>query len=238
MQAKVWRKTRKRWNFLQWQLSIYRGEGGSSANTPRFDRCEIFEGRVSTLTFRGWHFFTEILRFSWNRIVEVNPLPRGASVGEFRKKPVTLEMSRFIKFVRWVFRNIEFAKISNLEPAKLRSRELAKIWNLEPAKLRSRELAKICNLEPAKLRSRELAKIWNLEPAKICNLEPANLRSREDPKSWTYKIMKSGISWRSNSEVTAREDFLSWEIHESVRSKVKDVISKSPGSVCELVAVL
>jgi hypothetical protein len=30
-------------------------------------------------------FFTEILRLSWNRIVGVNPLPRGASVGEFRK---------------------------------------------------------------------------------------------------------------------------------------------------------
>jgi hypothetical protein len=30
-------------------------------------------------------FFTEILRFSWNRIVGVNPLARGASVGEFRK---------------------------------------------------------------------------------------------------------------------------------------------------------
>jgi hypothetical protein len=30
-------------------------------------------------------FFTEIENFSWNRIVGVNPLPRGASVGEFRK---------------------------------------------------------------------------------------------------------------------------------------------------------
>jgi hypothetical protein len=30
-------------------------------------------------------FFTEILRFSWNRIVGVNPLPQGDSVGEFRK---------------------------------------------------------------------------------------------------------------------------------------------------------
>jgi hypothetical protein len=30
-------------------------------------------------------FFTEILRFSWNQIIGVNPLPRGASVGEFRK---------------------------------------------------------------------------------------------------------------------------------------------------------
>jgi hypothetical protein len=34
-------------------------------------------------------FFTEILILSWNRIIGVNPLPRGASVGEFRK-PVTL----------------------------------------------------------------------------------------------------------------------------------------------------
>jgi hypothetical protein len=30
-------------------------------------------------------FFMEILRLSWNQIVGVNPLPRGASVGEFRK---------------------------------------------------------------------------------------------------------------------------------------------------------
>jgi hypothetical protein len=30
-------------------------------------------------------FFTEIFKCSWNRIVGVNPLPRGASVGEFKK---------------------------------------------------------------------------------------------------------------------------------------------------------
>jgi hypothetical protein len=30
-------------------------------------------------------FFTRIQGFSWNRIVEVNPLPRGASVGELGK---------------------------------------------------------------------------------------------------------------------------------------------------------
>jgi hypothetical protein len=34
------------------------------------------------------------------------------------------------------------------------------------------------------------------------------------------------------------EDFLDGEIHESVGSQVKDVVSKSPGLVCELVAVL
>jgi hypothetical protein len=30
-------------------------------------------------------FFTEIPKCSWNRIIGVNPLPRWASVGEFRK---------------------------------------------------------------------------------------------------------------------------------------------------------
>jgi hypothetical protein len=30
-------------------------------------------------------FFTEIPKCLWNRIVGVNPLPRGASVGEFRE---------------------------------------------------------------------------------------------------------------------------------------------------------
>jgi hypothetical protein len=85
-------------------------------------------------------------------------------------KPVTLETSGVMKFVKWVFRN--------LEPAKPRSSELAKIWNLEPAKLGSRELAKIWSLEPAKLGSRKLSKIWSLVPAKL-------LRSRscEDPES-------------------------------------------------------
>jgi hypothetical protein len=35
-----------------------------------------------------------------------------------------------------------------------------------------------------------------------------------------------------------REDFLNREIHELARSKVKDVVSKSPGLACELVAGL
>jgi hypothetical protein len=56
-----------------------------------------FRERASVQPLRGFRvtrvpsdvprvtFFTEILRFSSNRIVGFNPLPRGASVGEFRK---------------------------------------------------------------------------------------------------------------------------------------------------------
>jgi hypothetical protein len=153
-------------------------------------------------------------------------------------KPVTLETSRLMKFMKQVFRNIELAKIWNLEPAKLRSREREKVWNLEPAKLRSRERVKVWNLEPAKLRSRERAKIWNLEPAKLrssklVKTEVVNLQHRE-----IGGLRNSGICWRLSSEVTTHEDFLNGRIHEPVRSKVKDVVSKGPGLVCELVAVL
>jgi hypothetical protein len=51
-------------------------------------------------------------------------------------------------------------------------------------------------------------------------------------------LRNSGICWRLSSEVTAHKDFLNGKIHESVRSKVKDVVSKSPSLVCELVAGL
>jgi hypothetical protein len=73
--------------FLQRELSIYRGEGGgqfqelASIRPLRDFRRTRVHSDVPRVTF----FFAEIQRFSWNRIVGVNPLPRGASVGEFRK---------------------------------------------------------------------------------------------------------------------------------------------------------
>jgi hypothetical protein len=61
-----------------------------------------------------------------------------------------------MKFVKQVFRNIELAKVWNLEPAKLRSREHAKIWNLKPAKLRSANLRRP---EVMNLRSSEVVNV-------------------------------------------------------------------------------
>jgi hypothetical protein len=84
-------------------------------------------------------------------------------------KPVALETSSCMKFVKWVFMNLEPVKIWNLETAKLRRCKLAKIWNLKLAKLRSRKLAKIWNLEPAKLWCCEPVKTWSREPAKPRN---------------------------------------------------------------------
>jgi hypothetical protein len=47
-----------------------------------------------------------------------------------------------------------------------------------------------------------------------------------------------GICQRSGSGAMAREDFTNRGIHEPVRSKVKDVVSKSPGLAWELVVGL
>jgi hypothetical protein len=114
------------------------------------------------------------------------------------------------------FRGKAFAVFWNLEPTKSRSRELAIIWNLELAKSRSRELAIIWNLEPAEPRSRDTQ--WS----GISNLRSHEFRETGD----------SGIRWKSGSEVMNKG------IHEQVRSKVKVVVSKSPGLGCELVAGL
>jgi hypothetical protein len=79
---------RKRENgekILLQQLSIYRGEGGQFQELTSIRPLRDFRRtRVHSDVLRVT-FFTEIQRFPWNRIVRVNPLPRGSSVGEFRK---------------------------------------------------------------------------------------------------------------------------------------------------------
>jgi hypothetical protein len=71
--------------FLQRQISIYRGEGGQFQEAASIRPLRDFwMARVHSDVPRVT-FFTEILRFSWNQIDGVNPLPRGASVGEFMK---------------------------------------------------------------------------------------------------------------------------------------------------------
>jgi hypothetical protein len=130
-------------------------------------------------------------------------------------------------------RNVEFYKIREMsfqESCKARSRELVKIWNLEPVKFWNRELTKIRSHGSAKL---GVANLWRSGILNLWRPGVMNLRNHE-----IGNLRSSGICWSSSSEVTAYEDFLNGEIHESVGSQVKDVVSKSPGLVCELVAGL
>jgi hypothetical protein len=127
-------------------------------------------------------------------------------------KPVTLEMSRLMKFVMQVFRGKELTKIWSLELTKSRSRECAVDWSLEPSKSRSHESAMARNLEPAKPWSREFVKTQSHEPAKprtsgICEirgydggwgfLEREHSRSSKK-QSQSCRLKKSGFNvWTS-----------------------------------------
>jgi hypothetical protein len=73
--------------------------------------------------------------------------------------------------------------------------------------------------------------------------EASKSRTRKDPKSWTCEIMNRESAKFGNLLVVkfrshGARRFLNEEIREPVRSKVKDVVSKSPDLVCELVAGL
>jgi hypothetical protein len=65
-------------------------EGGTFKNGPRFDRCEIYGGRVSTPTFRGWRFLPEFVGFRWNGSSESTHFPEGLVLGN-SVKPCHLE---------------------------------------------------------------------------------------------------------------------------------------------------
>jgi hypothetical protein len=94
-------------------------------------------------------FFTKFPKCSWNQIVGVNPLPRGASVGEFRKThhPRNVEFNEVLEIC--FSGGKAHAIFKHLGPVKPRSREHAIFGNLGPAKPRSREHAILGNLEPA-----------------------------------------------------------------------------------------
>jgi hypothetical protein len=63
-------------------IGARRGSCAKRASTRLLRGCRVMRvpSDVPRVTF-----FTKFPKCSWNRIVGVNPLPRGASVGEFRK---------------------------------------------------------------------------------------------------------------------------------------------------------
>jgi hypothetical protein len=59
--------------------------GGVVLRTCLDSTVARFPGDACPLRRSEGDVFTEIPKCSWNRIIRVNPLPRGASVGEFMK---------------------------------------------------------------------------------------------------------------------------------------------------------
>jgi hypothetical protein len=211
----MFEKTRKRWNFLQWELSIYRGEGGQFQEPASIRPLRGFRRtRVHSDVLRVT-FFTEIQKISWNWIVGVNPLPWGASVGEFRKNlpPSKRRVCRnsWNKFSGWLnpwrsgilnLRSPEVANLWRSEILNLWSPEVANLWRFGIMNLRSPEVANLWRSGIVNLRSLEVANLWRYRVMNLQSSEVMNLRNSRIGNLWS-----SGIYWSPNSEVMAHEDF-------------------------------
>jgi hypothetical protein len=133
-------------------------------------------------------------------------------------------------------RNVEVHEIREICFQGQRNHEDLESGTHEVSESRMRDGQESRTLEASESRTRDGSESWTCEASKS--------RIREDSKPWTCgatnfgNLWNSGIWWRTSSGVTVREDFLNGEIHELARSKVKVVVSKSPGLVCELVAGL
>jgi hypothetical protein len=133
-------------------------------------------------------------------------------------------------------RNVEVNEICDVSFQEQRTRKDLESETHEVLELRTCGGLESWTLEASESRTRDGLESWTCEASKS--------RIREDSKPWTCgatnfgNLWNSGVWWRTSSGVTVREDFLSGEIHELARSKVKDVVSKSPGLACELVAGL
>jgi hypothetical protein len=176
---------------------------------------------VSPPTFRGWRFLLKFQDFHGIGSSESTRFLEGLVLGN------SGNLSPSKRRGLWNSWN-EFSKTSNsrrLGILNLRSFEVANLRRSGILNLRSSEVENVGRSGISNLRSFEVANSRRPEVTNLQNHEIGSLRN-------------SGICRRSSSEVTAHEDFLNGEIHESVRRKVKDVISKSPGLVCELMAGL
>jgi hypothetical protein len=107
-------------------------------NLPRLDRYRVFGWRVYPLTFRGWRFFTKFPKCSWNRIVGVNPLPQGASVGEFRKTrhPRNVEFNEFLRYVFQRQGTCDFQESWTCEALESRICDFRESWTCEASESR------------------------------------------------------------------------------------------------------
>jgi hypothetical protein len=86
--------------------------------------------------------------FSWNRIVGVNPLPRGASVGEFRKTchPRNVEFNGILKMCFPGTEHSRFSGILNLRSFRITNRRFSGILNLRSLGIANMRFSGILNL--------------------------------------------------------------------------------------------
>jgi hypothetical protein len=184
MQAKVRRKTRKRWKYFYSESSLFIGVcGGSSRKPPRYDRCESSGRRVSTPTFRGWCFLPEFRSFRRIGSSESTRSHEGLMLGNSGKTCHP--------------RNVGFAEIHKISFQGGWICEDLESWICEALKSQICEDLESWTYEVLKSQICEDLESWTCEALKsrIC----------EDPESWTCETSESGIcEIRESTEVQIR----------------------------------
>jgi hypothetical protein len=185
-------------NFLQRELSIYRDEGGSFKNLPRFDRCEVSGGRMSTPTFRGWHFLLKFKGFRGIGSSESARFPEGLVLGNSGKtchpRNVGFDENHEISFQGgWFYEDLES-------------------WTCEALKSRTCEDLESWICEALKSRTCEDRESWTCEALKS--------RIREDTESWTCKALKSWTCETPKSGICEIRESIEVQIQRLRRMKI------------------
>jgi hypothetical protein len=207
VQAKVRKKTRKWWKFYS-ESSLFIEAGGSFRNSPRFDRCEVSGGRVSTPTFRGYHFLLKFRDFRGIGLLESTHFPEGLVLGNSRKtchpRNVEFDKIREMSFQddqpcedleSWTCEAPKSWACEDLESWSCEALEVANLWSSGILNLRSPKVANLWSsgiLNSRSPWSREPLKIWNLKSAKPWSRNLVKTRSHEPVKLWIRESTKFG----------------------------------------------
>jgi hypothetical protein len=191
--------------------TIYRGGGGTFKNLPRFNRCEIYGGRVSTPTFRGWRFLPEFVGFCGNGSSKLTRFPDGLVLGNSINPchPRNVGVSKFMKHIRETIigkgsDSWEKGEMKNLNKLRMFPKLSEKHENNRrtgPLYLNSQSVAGWAIF--AEAWNQEIAKAWNQEVAEIWNHEPVNLWKQGSAKLYV-QISEIRELWMKDSGIWRR----------------------------------
>jgi hypothetical protein len=131
-------------------------------------------------------FFTKSLKRSWNRIVGVNPLPRGASVGEFRKTrhPRNIEFNKVLKICFSGSRTCDFQESWTCEASGSRTCGFHESWTCEASGSRTCDFQESWTCEASGSRTCYFQESWTGEAS--------GSRTRESLESRTGEVTNFG----------------------------------------------
>jgi hypothetical protein len=188
--------------FLRPRHIIYMGGGGTFKNLPRFNRCEIYGGRVSTPTFQGWRFLPEFIEFRGNGSSESTHFPEGLVLGNSIKpchpRNVSVEIDKTYsrngcrKKVQIHGKRVKWRILTKFRMFHKFSEKHGNNGRTRPLCLNFRSVSGYAIL----------AKVWNQEIAEVWDQEVAGIRRSRTGEALESRTFEPTRSDLRNSGVT------------------------------------